>query len=405
MPEFLSIKDVADYLGVEYKTVYRLVRKAAIPAAKVGGVYRIRKEDVDAYLKRQMQEVEPEKGKTSGKALKCGFCFRLLADDSEIGGFCEAAGCEAVIGMRCWQDEGVRHCLVHRPTQADLLAQAQARFAAGEIPVLVTALEARQRERAFLTRFDYKVQRIAKLQHPISGDLLQPPSSWPDLCTTWDESERLMAMRRTGYLEREVAEGMPLNRTVRYTIPAKGSRPGLILEGRVFSHLALLLKQGFDTRPASYSELLSVLDECIEQAEAGSMTCLIGVAATSGWAAEAREYVGGRDFGRGFYHPHVIPVLVDLETMGVHYNDTDQRVTPLLSLFKPLLPHEEVGRVIEYVEQELRFSRGVSVEEVWHELGVAEEYIQNAFERLAQKRAYRVENVRTVGIVITRVES
>lgn len=50
MRPFLSIQEAADILGVQYKTVYRLVRDGELPAAKIRSVYRIKYEDLLAYF-------------------------------------------------------------------------------------------------------------------------------------------------------------------------------------------------------------------------------------------------------------------------------------------------------------------------------------------------------------------
>ena len=54
MGPFLSIQEAADYLGVDYKTVYRLVRAGKLPAGKFGGMYRIRRDDLEAYFQAQV---------------------------------------------------------------------------------------------------------------------------------------------------------------------------------------------------------------------------------------------------------------------------------------------------------------------------------------------------------------
>jgi excisionase family DNA binding protein len=57
---FLGIKEAGEYLDLEYKTVHRLVRSVEIPAAKIGGVYRIRRADLDAYFEMQKQRTALE---------------------------------------------------------------------------------------------------------------------------------------------------------------------------------------------------------------------------------------------------------------------------------------------------------------------------------------------------------
>lgn len=49
-PRFLTVAEVATMLRVSTMTVYRLIKGGQLPAARVGKSYRVREEDVDAYL-------------------------------------------------------------------------------------------------------------------------------------------------------------------------------------------------------------------------------------------------------------------------------------------------------------------------------------------------------------------
>lgn len=49
---FLSIRDIAEYLGVSYQCAHSLVLRE-IPYHKVGGLYRIGKADFEGYMKRK----------------------------------------------------------------------------------------------------------------------------------------------------------------------------------------------------------------------------------------------------------------------------------------------------------------------------------------------------------------
>jgi len=47
---FLTPAEVAEELRVSSMTVYRLIKSGELRAARIGKSYRIREEDVDAYL-------------------------------------------------------------------------------------------------------------------------------------------------------------------------------------------------------------------------------------------------------------------------------------------------------------------------------------------------------------------
>ena len=53
MDNLMTIKEAAKYLRLNYMTVYKLVQKSRIPAAKVGGNWRLKKEILDDWLMRQ----------------------------------------------------------------------------------------------------------------------------------------------------------------------------------------------------------------------------------------------------------------------------------------------------------------------------------------------------------------
>lgn len=53
-PEIMTPEQVAEYLQVVTRTVYRMIDRGDLLAAKIGRVWRIRKEDVDEYLRRQV---------------------------------------------------------------------------------------------------------------------------------------------------------------------------------------------------------------------------------------------------------------------------------------------------------------------------------------------------------------
>jgi excisionase family DNA binding protein len=52
----LTLKDVAAYLKVDDRTIYRLALAKKMPAFKVGGTWRFRKGDIDAWIEAQLQQ-------------------------------------------------------------------------------------------------------------------------------------------------------------------------------------------------------------------------------------------------------------------------------------------------------------------------------------------------------------
>lgn len=60
--EILTLKEVAEYLKVTERTIYRLAGAKKIPAFKVGGTWRFSRADIDAWIKRQSSDPEGNPG-------------------------------------------------------------------------------------------------------------------------------------------------------------------------------------------------------------------------------------------------------------------------------------------------------------------------------------------------------
>ncbi|BCX80586.1 hypothetical protein MIT9_P0160 [Methylomarinovum caldicuralii] len=51
--EIFTLDEVAKYLKVGKRTIYRLVAEKKIPAFKVGGAWRFTRADIDHWIKQQ----------------------------------------------------------------------------------------------------------------------------------------------------------------------------------------------------------------------------------------------------------------------------------------------------------------------------------------------------------------
>lgn len=54
--EILTIKELAEHLKLNERTIYRLASAKKIPAFKVGGSWRFSRTDIDVWIKRQSME-------------------------------------------------------------------------------------------------------------------------------------------------------------------------------------------------------------------------------------------------------------------------------------------------------------------------------------------------------------
>ena len=53
--EIMTIREVAEYLKVNERTIYRLLSAKKLPAFKVGGSWRFRRADIDGWIASQSE--------------------------------------------------------------------------------------------------------------------------------------------------------------------------------------------------------------------------------------------------------------------------------------------------------------------------------------------------------------
>jgi excisionase family DNA binding protein len=79
---FLTTEAVLDYLQVNLRTVYRLIKAGRIPAVRVGRQWRFRKRDIDAWLESQQpRNVRPVSSPTRAAATSTVRPRVLVVDD------------------------------------------------------------------------------------------------------------------------------------------------------------------------------------------------------------------------------------------------------------------------------------------------------------------------------------
>jgi excisionase family DNA binding protein len=55
-PRLLTPNEVAEQLRVSTMTVYRLIKSGELPAARISNSFRLREQDVDAYLEARFSD-------------------------------------------------------------------------------------------------------------------------------------------------------------------------------------------------------------------------------------------------------------------------------------------------------------------------------------------------------------
>jgi excisionase family DNA binding protein len=84
---FLTTEEVLEYLQVNLRTVYRLIKAGKIPAVRVGRQWRFRKRDIDAWLDSQRARGSAVRSAAvpsgAGRSLGSGERPRILVVDDE----------------------------------------------------------------------------------------------------------------------------------------------------------------------------------------------------------------------------------------------------------------------------------------------------------------------------------
>ncbi len=55
--QIMTLKEVAKYLGLHPISIYRLIKTSDIPAMKIGGQWRFKKEVLDDWFSKQSNKV------------------------------------------------------------------------------------------------------------------------------------------------------------------------------------------------------------------------------------------------------------------------------------------------------------------------------------------------------------
>jgi excisionase family DNA binding protein len=395
MKPFLSIKDASEYLGLEYKTVYRLVRAGEIPAARLGGVYRIKFTDLENYFEQQKQRVLSRSGEKqdallfSGRLVHCGRDFRVIRNEEVARAEkCQTPGCSELLCQQCYS-QGARHCYKHEPPPDGSWRRA--------------AEQAREMELAYIGRFDMNVRECKVLPNPFGNPV--SVADWDAAHQTRDETSLLKRLLAQAALPEPDLAIMPLNTKSIYSlIPGSRKKTGLVINVAFCARLAEFLESGLYTSPLSLADLLNLLREHIHDSEKTNRFCVCAFASPTGWAPEAIEYLEGRKRKDPVFHNRlVLPFLVDLAEGELYYDRNDKRLTAFEPLFHPLRRPEQIREVTSYVETHLlTFEDTLTSLEVMQGLSLSERVIQEAFLLLRKDPRYTVieqpDNTMIIGL-------
>ena len=416
MGGYLTVEEAAERLGVEYKTVYRLVRSGELPAGKIGRLYRIREEDLDAFFEQQKERIvaEARRGPVATEGLRCGACGKQILSELSIGGHCEVT--DRPICQACWSIKKVRR-VVDGPAetggQAGTDAQAPLGGAApavggsqakgqesseqvvarlrAEGRAVLAAEDAALAEETFLRTFAQRFEQIDELPEPLSGATV-----------------RLREARVQHEVEatERPRDRLPRNAVSRFTLRAGGwgkPKSCLAVEGRFFSRPDAVARAGYDAEPVGQAELTALLNDLAERARRSNCFRVVLVGSPTGWTEAAADAVVGRGGGKGFHDRRVAVALCDLHSDRVFMDESDPRLRPYWPLLAPRRYEEEVARCMAGVREMLLEKDSLSLSDAARGLSADESWVRAAFAELKAAGEFRTDELPEIGWVISRV--
>ncbi len=393
--KLLRIKEVADLLGVNVRTIYRRIWDGKLPASKVGGLYYIRESDLQALLD-PVQEQSPNKS-----VIKCESCLRLLDNENEIAAVCLENACQANICKTCYA-KGVRYCKEHSTRELSTENMSQKSPSKKE----VTGTEARVREMAYLERVVARISQVESLKDPETGDIISV-TDWSKYLIDGDSRAEILHITGRAFLEaREIAR-LPLNVWAKFRLSdyhKRDKRP-IFIEIKVLSRLARMIKENKDTVALDKIELNQAIYKIQEEAKVDPGFRFIVLAATTGWAKDVRDKVRKNDQRNIALPPNSVLYLYDIEDSTLIYNEKDPIASQYAGLFIPISVQEEAQNAIDFIERLMasRAHTSLTLNDALASTGFTRPVIEEAFRLMTQSGLYRQLTMEDLGVVIQKV--
>ncbi len=404
--EYMKIAEAARFLGVTQRWVYRRVLSGELPASKVGGLYFISRKDLQSLLDAGRvipgAEENPEQESVIPR-LKCGFCYRLLQSENEVGGVCEHADCGEIICQKCWE-LNIHTCVRHSPTRDQRLQQASKEIETGALNVLVKEDVARLNETSFLNRIHARLSGFSTLIHPVSGEAVNV-ASWDEILETGDDRTELMHLLGKVVLDTATTSQLPLNAWHHYLTRVKNKKVNpLEVHVQVVSHMETMVRDGFDTQRFSAKDLGDWIEKLIEVPSKTGNFRLVLLASTTGWDDSARQVITGGS-GFAFNHRLALLYLFDMGTKELIFNTADDRARRYSDLFRPILIDEDLSEVIQAVIKLMGIHDSISLKNAQQTLSYPEELVSLAFEKMTKNGDFVLIEISGFGITLTKKQA
>ena len=401
--DVLKIQEAANYLGVKRRWIYRRIWNGDLPASKVGGLYFIRRQDIDALIEKgqtgKQAAVEPH---TVGENIKCGYCFRLLESDTLIGEVCRTEDCDRLLCDHCLAD-GNTYCVSHIPDRDALWGQAFDDYKKGKIHLLVKAPQAKLREVSFLGRIQSRLSQIETLRHPHTDESITI-TDWENNLEIGDDRTDVMRKMNKVVLEADWLNKNPLNAYLRYDLSVDRKMQGgpISILAHAFSPLEDMIQKGFSINPLQTEDISDYLANLSEKAQQESRIIIAILGATTGWDQLIIDEFQKKQVGASFMHHWLLVYLYDMERQQIFYNHTDARLANYAEIFSPILPTENIDEVVKAIETEFGAYDSLTAIHMQQDYPYSLELICKAFEKMASSGSYTLMELPDLGPAIVR---
>lgn len=398
--EFLKISEAANLLGVSQKTVYRWIKADELPATQMGGLFLIRRDDLNMRLDRRGSVSVQGDVELRQEILKCGSCFQIIQNTSQLGGQCANSECGRNICTSCAQ-KGIRYCLNHRPTNEQAWRSAEDKLEKGEYQLVVKSPNARQGELIYLNRLDARLSQIKSLMHPQTSELINI-ASWEQVRESSDEQARLLKLLNKMFLDSTLLMRYPLNAAYRYRLPVGKGQKGdpLELVIQVCSRMERMVARQYDTEPLNQDILMPQLARYTEDLEREKIYRLVVLASTTGWDPSTRQFIQGSRPGTAYFNRRALVYLYDFESGELIYNAKDEHASGYAELFSPSLPDEELAEIQEAIKNEMLAHDSLALADALSIFPYKRGMVEAAFHRLAESGRYKLAELPQVGLTL-----
>jgi hypothetical protein len=160
---------------------------------------------------------------------------------------------------------------------------------------------------------------------------------------------------------------------------------------------------GWDDTPQRLEDFLPIYEECRSLASVLDCFLVVGLGSPTGWDPEVIRTLEGT---KGAYSPHhekVAVLLTDLETGNVSFQRNHSLAQAYALFFAPKVLEERSEEIQRFVKSRLNEVDSLSVSQVALEMGFPPHEIIEGFRRLEASGGYKVYNIESIGLVISRV--